>query len=388
MKNNFSKKVTDLLQSEIRNMSLECDKVGGINLSQGMCDLPLPTLLKDAVNEAIDLGYNHYTRYDGIDYLRHQIAIKAHDFNGIDCNENINITVSAGATGALYCACYALFNPGDEVIIFEPFYGYHEYTLTSLGLVPKYMRLEDGTWEIDYDVLESLISSHTRAILISNPINPCGKVFTREELLKLGLICLKHNMFLISDEIYEYIVFDGKKHISPASISEIKSNVITISGYSKTYSITGWRIGYSIAEKGIATMIGAVNDMLYVCAPAPLQYAVAKGIEFLPKTFYENNCKDYQEKRDMLCECLLHCGLRPYSPEGAYYVLADVSILPGKSSKQKAMYLLSNSGIGVVPGEAFYKKGGENTVRFCFAKDKCVIEEACILLEKNCNQWL
>lgn len=388
MKNSFSKKVTDLLQSEIRNMSLECDRVGAINLSQGICDLPLPQLLKDAVNEAIRLGYNHYTRYDGIDYLRQQIAIKARDFNGIDCDENANITVSAGATGALYCACYALFNPGDEIIIFEPFYGYHEYTLTSLNLVPKYLRLQDESWAVDYEALETLISHHTRAILISNPMNPCGKVFTREELLKLGQICQKHNMFLISDEIYEYIVFDEKKHISPASIREIKNNVITISGYSKTYSITGWRIGYSIAEKEIATMIGAVNDMLYVCAPAPLQYAVAKGIEFLPKSFYQENCKDYQEKRDMLCECLSNCGIHPYFPEGAYYVLADVSILPGKSSKQKAMYLLNNSGIGVVPGEAFYKKYGENIVRFCFAKDKCVIEEVCTILKRNCSQWL
>ena len=388
MKFNPSNKVMELMQSEIRNMSIECEKVSGINLSQGVCDLPLPDVLKNGIREAVNLGYNCYTRYDGIPYLREQIAKKVLKYNHIQCDPNKNIIVSCGATGALYCTCYAMFNPGDEIILFEPFYGYHAYTLTSLDLKPVYVKLMENSWEIDFNCLESVITEHTRAILISNPVNPCGKVFSAEELKNLGILCKKYDLFLISDEIYEYIIFDGKKHVSPASLPELKERTITVSGYSKPYSITGWRIGYSIADEKITDMIGGVNDLLYVCAPAPVQYAVATAIETLPEEYYLEICNGYEEKRDLLCEVLSKCKLQPFIPEGAYYILADVSVLPGRSSREKAMYLLNETGVGTVPGDAFYSDAsGTNMLRFCFAKDISVIQKASELIMQNSYKW-
>lgn len=369
-------------------MSVECDEMGGINLSQGICDLPLPEVLMTGIQEAVHLGYNHYTRCEGIPYLRDQIADKVRKYNHIDCDANKNVTVSCGATGALHCACYALFNVGDEVVLFEPFYGYHEYTLLSLDLKPVYVKLEEETWEIDFEVLENVISEKTRAILVSTPLNPCGKIFTKQEFIKIAQICEKYNLILLSDEIYEYITFEQKAHLSPASLPELSDRTITISGYSKTFSITGWRIGYAIASEEITKMISVVNDLLYVCAPAPVQYAVAKAIEELPFEYYVSIRDGYEQKRNLLCNTLSECGMKPYVPEGAYYIMANSSVLPGEKSKDKAMFLLKEAGIGAVPGEAFYSDGsGTNMLRFCFAKDISVIKEACDLLVSNKNKW-
>lgn len=384
-----SDKIKALMQSEIRNMSIECEKVGGINLSQGVCDLPLADVLKQGVNEALEAGYNHYTRYDGIDELRQQIAKKTAHYNGFYADPKTEICVSAGATGALYCACYALFQPGDEILMFEPYYGYHEHTFLSLNLVPVYTRLTPPNWNYDLAELERLVTSKTKAIMINTPSNPCGKVYSMQELEELADFAIEHDLIVLTDEIYEYITYDGRKHISPGSIERIRDRTVTISGYSKTFSVTGWRIGYSIAPANMNEWIGAANDLLYVCAPAPLQYAVAKAIEGLDDSFYEKMCREYQHKRDMLCRTLKDVGMTPYVPQGAYYVLADVSCIPGNNSKERAMWLLEQTGIGAVPGEAFYKSSedGGKLVRFCFAKDSRVIEQACEILQTNQNKW-
>lgn len=384
-----SDKIKALMQSEIRNMSIECEKVGGINLSQGVCDLPLADVLKQGVNEALEAGYNHYTRYDGIDELRQQIAKKTAHYNGFYADPKTEICVSAGATGALYCACYALFQPGDEILMFEPYYGYHEHTFLSLNLVPVYAKLTPPNWNYNLAELERLVTPKTKAIMINTPSNPCGKVFSMQELEELADFAIEHDLIVLTDEIYEYITYDGRKHISPGSIERIRDRTVTISGYSKTFSITGWRIGYSIAPANMNEWIGAANDLLYVCAPAPLQYAVAKAIEGLDDSFYEKMCREYQHKRDMLCRTLKDVGMTPYVPQGAYYVLADVSCIPGNNSKERAMWLLEQTGIGAVPGEAFYKSSedGGKLVRFCFAKDSRVIEQACEILQTNQNKW-
>lgn len=370
-------RMKNLMQSEIRNMSIECDKVGGINLSQGICDLPLQKVLEEGVKEAISKGYNHYTRFDGIPALREAIAQKAARFNGLNADPDKNITVSCGATGALYDACIALFSPGDEVILFEPFYGYHEYTFHATDLVPVYVRLSPPHWTFDMVLLESAVTPRTRAIMINTPANPCGKVFSREELETLGEFCVRHNLIIITDEIYEYITYDGNRHISPASIDSIHDRVITIGGYSKTFSITGWRIGYSIAPEKYAALIGAANDLIYVCAPAPLQYAVAKAINTLDDSFYSKLKDEFMIKRDIICSALDKSGLKPYIPQGAYYVLADIGRLPGGNSKEKCMFLLNHFGIAAVPGESFYNQSsGETMARFCFAKDDEVLRIA------------
>jgi aminotransferase len=363
-------------------MSIECDSINGINLAQGICDLSLEKVLSKGVFEGMNIGENHYTRYDGIGFLREQIVYKAKSFNGIEADID-QIIVSSGATGALYSVCFSLFDPGDEIILFEPYYGYHEYTLMSLDLVPVFATLKPPTWTFDIDELERLVSSKTKAIILCTPSNPCGKIFSHEELDILGDFCIKNNLIVLSDEIYEYITYDELQHISPASCDKFKGRTITISGYSKTFSITGWRIGYCIAEKSIIKWIGNANDLIYVCAPAPLQYGLAKAIKEIPESFYERLRVQYKKKRDLLCSTLSNLGLMPYVPEGAYYVLADVKALPGDTSKEKAMYILNKTGIGVVPGDAFYRsKGGRNLVRFCFAKDMTVIQQACELLYK------
>lgn len=371
-----NERMCNLMQSEIRNMSIECEKVKGINLSQGICDLPLTREITEGVTKALSKAINQYTRYDGLEELRQEISKKAVSFNRIENNPDTNITVTCGATGALYSACTALLSQGDEVMLFQPFYGYHEYTLQALGLVPVYVNLTPPEWSFDLDELEKSVTKKTKAIIINTPANPCGKIFSQEELGILGDFCIRHNLLIFSDEIYEYITYDNRKHISPASIDNIHDRVITISGYSKTFSITGWRIGYSIAKKEYADLIGIASDLIYVCAPAPLQYAVAQAINKLPDSFYEELKNEFTLKREIICQSLTDCGFTPYIPQGAYYVLADISPLPGNTSKEKCMWLLEKTGVAAVPGESFYHGGGETLARFCFAKDDTVLYEA------------
>lgn len=364
-------------------MSIECDIVSGINLSQGICDLPLDSVLISGVNEALKKEINHYTRYDGIDEIRNAIAGKAKSYNKIDCDPKKNITVTCGATGALYSACLALLSPGDEVMLFQPFYGYHEYTLAAADLVPVYLNLTPPNWDFNISEMERAITPKTKAIIVNTPANPCGKVFTEEELNIIGDFCIENDLIIFTDEIYEYITYDGRKHISPASVEKIKDRVITISGYSKTFSITGWRIGYSIAEEKIANLIGIASDLVYVCAPAPLQYAVAKAIDNLGDSFYNNLKEEFVVKREIICSALTECGFAPYVPQGAYYVLADISRIKGGNSKEKCMNLLKETGVAAVPGGSFYRGGGgENLARFCFAKNEDVLRLAASQLKK------
>ena len=379
----FSRLSQSISQSEIRNMSIECDRIGGINMSQGVCDLDIPLPVKQGAIEAIEQGENHYTRYDGIESLRKAIDHKMLSYNKIKTDPEKNIIVSSGATGAFYSACLALLNPGDEVIFFEPYYGYHISTLLAVGAVPTYVTLSPPDWTFDMDELEQVVTSKTKGIMICTPANPSGKVFTKDELEKIADLAIKHDLFVFTDEIYEYFLYDGRKHISPASLDSIMERTITISGYSKTFSITGWRVGYAVCHEKWAQMIGYVSDLIYVCSPAPLQKGVAEGINQLLPDYYQWLSNQYQIKRDKLCETLLKVGITPCIPHGAYYVLADVSSLPGKTSKEKAMFILNKVGVATVPGEAFYaSKKGENLVRFCFAKSNAILEQACEQLLK------
>jgi len=379
----FSRLSQSISQSEIRNMSIECDRIGGINMSQGICDLDLPLPVRQGAISAIEQGENHYTRYDGLETLRQAIAHKMLSYNGIKVDPEKNIIVSSGATGAFYSACLALLNSGDEVILFEPYYGYHISTLLAVGVVPIYATLSPPNWTFDMEELERVITPKTRGIMICTPANPSGKVFTKDELGKLAEFALRHDLFVFTDEIYEYFLYDGRKHISPASLDSIAGRTITISGYSKTFSITGWRVGYAVCHERWAQMIGYVSDLIYVCSPAPLQMGVACGINELSVDYYKYLTDEYHQKREILCETLSKIGITPYIPHGAYYVLADVSSLPGKSSKEKAMFILDKVGVATVPGKAFYaSEQGENLVRFCFAKSNTILKQACEQLLK------
>ena len=214
--------------------------------------------------------------------------------------------------------------------------------------------------------------------MVCTPSNPCGKVFSKAELKWIADFAIEHDIFVFTDEIYEYFVYDGRSHISPGALPEIADRTITISGYSKTYSITGWRIGYSVARKQWADMIGYINDLIYVCAPAPLQLGVAAGIKALEASYYQGLCAKFADKRDLICTALDKAGLVPSVPQGAYYVLADISRLPGQTGKEKTMYLLHKTGVASVPGSAFFhNQGGESLARFCFAKSNEELEDAC-----------
>jgi aminotransferase len=379
----LSKRHEWVMQSEIRTMSIECDRVKGINLSQGVCDLPVPTAVLRGAKAAMDAGVNTYTRYDGLEELRQAVARKQQLFTGLAAHPESEIVISAGATGAFYCACLALLDAGDEVILFEPYYGYHVSTLVATQAVPVYVSMAPPDWTFSDQDLEKAVSPRTRGIMINTPANPSGKIFTPEELNRLAAFASKHDLFVFTDEIYEHFVYDGNRHLPPAALPGMGRRTITISGLSKTFSITGWRIGYASCDARWARTIGYFNDLVYVCAPAPLQMGVARGLMDLGRDYYEKLAVEYVGKRDKICAALARAGLTPYLPQGAYYVLADLSRLPGDTSKQKAMKILELTGVACVPGTAFYHgEGGENLARFCFAKEDIVLDEACRRLEK------
>jgi aminotransferase len=384
MKLRLSRRSDCVLQSEIRNMSIECDRAGGINLSQGVCDLEVPEVVRRAARQAIDEGVNSYTRYDGLESLRRALAGKLKRA-GLDADPETEITVSAGATGALYCAALALLDPGDEVILFEPYYGYHLSTLQAAGVVPAYVRLRPPDWTFDPAEVDAACTPRTRGIVVCTPANPCGKVFTRQELESIRDLARRRDLFVFTDEIYEYLVYDGRKHLPPALVPGMAERTVTISGLSKTFSITGWRIGYSFCQAEFARAIGYFSDLVYVCAPAPLQEGVARGLAALPAGFYEELRETYARKRDRICTALDRARLTPCVPQGAYSVLADISRLPGTGSKERAMGLLHDAGVACVPGSAFYHHpaDGEDLARFCFAKSDADLDEACRRLEAH-----
>jgi aminotransferase len=305
----LSELASNVAQSEIRAMTVECDRMGGVNLAQGVCDTELPSPVRDAAIAAIEDGHNIYTRMDGIALLRAAISRKLREHNGIEADPETQVLVTSGATGALYAACLALFNPSDEIILFEPFYGYHLNTLRSLRIRPVLQALAAGTWELDVESLRRAITPRTRAIIINTPSNPCGKVFTRAEIEAIGELALEHDLFLLSDEIYEYFLFDGARHVSPASLPGLAERTITISGFSKTFSITGWRIGYLAADAKWVPSICYLHDLIYVCSPSPAQYGAAAGLAQLARRqVLRSACSGLREEARLAVRCAQGSG--------------------------------------------------------------------------------
>ena len=364
-------------------MSVECERMGGVNLSQGVCDLALPAPVARAAREAIGSGHNSYSRHDGTAALRNALAANYRNREIFDLDAEREIVVSAGATGALYCACLALLEPGDEVILFEPYYSYHRSTLLATQARPVFVRTEAPDWTFSLEDLEAAVTDRTRAIIVNTPSNPSGKVWSRQELEALAAFSTKHDLFVFTDEIYEYFIYDGQEHICMGSLPGMWDRTITISGLSKTFSITGWRIGYAICDARWAAAIGNFSDLVYVCSPTPLQYGAAAGLVELGNDYFRMLADKYRRKREMLCSTLARVGLAPYVPQGAYYVLADVSSLPGENSRARAMHLLETTGVACVPGQEFFTgPEGHGMARFCFAKEDEVIADACRRLEK------
>src|SRR5579862_2491432 len=371
------------MQSEIRAMSTECERMGGINLAQGVCDTPVPPAVEAEAIAAIRAGYNIYTRLDGIGRLRTAIAQKQQRDYGLRYDPETEVLVASGATAGLHAAAMALLNPGDEVLLFEPFYGYHVATLNSMRVKPVPVALAEPDWALDTDAMKAAITPRTRAIILNTPANPSGKVFSSTEIDAIADACREHDLFLFTDEIYEYFVYDGARHISPATLPGMRQRTIVMSGFSKTFSITGWRLGYATADAKWMAAMAYFHDLTYVCAPSAFQHAAATGLEQLPPSFYAQIAADHQSKRERLVAALRDAGMEPSVPAGAYYILARVDRLPGATAAQKARNLLAATGVAAVAGSAFFRPGrGEELLRFCFAKKDEDLDDACTRLRK------
>ena len=371
------------VQSEIRAMSLMSDEAGGINMAQGICDTEVPTVVREAAKAAIDDGLNIYARLDGIARLRKAIAADFQRRHGLLVDPEREVMVTSGATGAFYASAMALLDPGDEAILFEPLYGYHAGTLKAMGVVPVIVPLEYGSWALDIDAVRAALTPKTRLIVLNTPSNPAGKVFTREELQELSDLAVEHDLFVFSDEIYEHFVYTGHEHISIATLPGMRERTVTLSGFSKTFSVTGWRVGYLVADAKWTPSIGYFHDLVYICAPAPFQHGCAAGLEQLPPSFYSGMAHDHERKRTQTLAALTDAGLTPHTPDGAYYILADATPLNGATAAEKARDLLRRTGVAAVAGSAFFRKGGgENLLRFCFAKRDADLDEACKRLRR------
>ena len=360
-------------ESVIREMTRICDDVGGYNLSQGFPDFEAPEEIKEAAIRAILNECNQYPVTFGEPKLREAIAKKVADYNKIKCNPETDITVTCGATEAMIATLKAIINPGDEVIIFEPFYeNYGPDTILS-GATPRYVTLRPPNWDYSSEELTSAFNEKTKAIIINTPHNPTGKVFSKNELQEIANLCIKWDCFAVTDEIYEHILYDGEEHISIASLDGMADRTITINSISKTYSVTGWRVGWAIANAKITSRIRKVHDFFTVGAPTPFQEAAAFALS-MPESYYKSLRLRYDQLRNFLFGVLSEVGFKPFLPKGSYYIIAEIDELMEKLSVEDdfsfSRKLIELTGVATVPGTSFYASPnkGLNQVRFAFCK--------------------
>ena len=377
MPTDLSAKTRLFTESVIREMTRRALKSGAVNLAQGFPDFPAPAEIKQAAKRAIDEDYNQYAVTHGSPNFRRAIADKVRSYNAVACDPERNITVTCGATEAMIATMLAVINPGDEVIIFEPFYENYGPDVILAGATPRYVALRDPDFSIDRAELEAAFSPRTKAIVINTPHNPSGKVFTRAELEAIASLCRRHDALAITDEIYEHIIYGGARHVSIASLAGMAERTVTISGLSKTYSITGWRLAYAIASERITSAIRKVHDFLTVGAPHPLQEAGAFALR-LPQSFYAELRAMYERKRGALYAALTRAGLKCSNPNGAYYIMAEVGGLGFKDDFAAADFFLDEVGVAAVPGSSFYHRPelGYGKIRFTFSKSDETIAKA------------
>lgn len=360
-------------QSGIRSATIKCEKLGGINLSQGVCDLQTHPSLKLAAINSIINDKNTYSDFQGVYELRQRIHLKVKEYNKVKIDNINGIMISNGSTGAYISAIKTLLNPGDEAILMEPFYGYHKQILDLYQVSTKTIKIDLNDLSLDFNQLEKIITNKTKVIVLCTPNNPTGKVFSREELITLGNIAKKHNLYLITDEIYEYVTYPGHDHISLASLDDFQEFTITISGLSKTYHVTGWRIGYASGPEKIIKKMSLIHDLLYICPPSPLQYAAITALEFTD-SYYTNLKQFYLTKRDKSVSYLKDMGFNFSIPQGSYFIMLDYSnhkVLSQYNDEQLADLFLNEAKVAVVPGRFFYKdhKDGFSKLRICYALD-------------------
>lgn len=370
----------------LRSLTDVINKVeGGINLGQGVCDMDTPAPLVQGALASIQGGDRQlYTPYAGLPELRTQVAKKLREWNGLPFQAE-NVAITTGSSGAFFAAGTALLEPGDEVLLFEPFYPYHWSNLKLMGAVPRAVKLVPDTLALDVAAVKKAITSKTRAIVVNTPANPSGKVFTRAELEALAGVLSGTRILVFTDEVYEHMCFDGRKHVSPGTVPGLAERTLTIGGYSKTFSITGWRIGYVAGPKETIDAIGRVFDQITVCAPRPLQRGVQRALETLPASFYQDLERTYEKKRDRFCAALTKAGFRFRKPEGAYYVMADYRAVYGDiDSYDAVLAMIGKVRVNGVPGKVFHADPtGVRTIRFQFAVTPPVLEEVCQRFEKG-----
>lgn len=360
-------------ESVIRMMTRICNQYNGINLAQGFPDWDVPEPIKEAAIKAIRDGVNQYAVTWGAPGLRQAIAAKVQAYNHIPCDPDAQVTVTCGATEAMIATLKALINPGDEVVIFAPFYeNYGPDSLLS-GATPRYVTLRAPEWSFDPAELRAAFGPRTKAVILNTPHNPSGKVFSLAELELIAGLCQEFRCYCVSDEIYEHILYDGARHVSPASLPGMEGLGITINSVSKTYSATGWRVGWVITPPEVTGAVRKVHDFLTVGAPAPLQEAAAMALTLGPD-YYVGLAADYQHARDLLLASLDQAGLKPYQPAGAYYIMTEVEHLLKRlgcaDDMELAVRLIELTGVASVPGSSFYADPalGRNQLRFCFCK--------------------
>ncbi len=373
----LANRVNYFTESVIREMTRLANQYGAINLAQGMPDFETPQELKDAAARAVQDGFNQYAITWGAPQLRKGIAEKAKRFNHIECDADENITVCCGATECMIATLLAVINPGDEVIIFQPFYENYGPDTQLSGAKPVWVSLHPPDWAFDRDELRRAFGKNTRAIIINTPNNPTGHVFTRDELAFIAQLCVEHNVYAITDEIYEHIIYSDTPHISIATLPGMAERTITISGLSKTFSMTGWRLGYCIAPREITNGIRKVHDFLTVGAPHPLQVAGAAALS-LPDSYYQQLREDYRRRREILLGYLHEAGFQLHEPEGAYYVMTDVTPFGWKNDVEFVQWLVKEIGVAAVPGSSFFSPPelGRTQVRFMFAKKEETLHAA------------
>jgi aminotransferase len=379
----LSSKAERFTESVIREMTRLALRHNAVNLSQGFPDFPAPAEIKRAAQDAIAADVNQYAITWGAKKFRDAIAANFERTQGVAVDPETEITVCCGATEAMISTMMAIINPGDEVVVFEPFYENYGPDAILSGATPRFVKLRPPDWTFDPQELAAAFGPKTKAIILNSPNNPTGKVFERSEFEHIRNLCERWNAFAITDEIYEHMLYDGAKHISLATIEGMRKRTITINALSKTYSVTGWRVGWAIAPPEVTAAIRKVHDFLTVGAAAPLQEAGAVAMRS-PASYYESIARDYLVRRDRLLGILAGAGFRCFKPRGAYYIMTDISAFGFPDDVTFAKYLITDIGVAAVPGSSFYRDpaDGRTHLRFTFCKREATFQAAAERLAK------
>ena len=372
-----SQKSRRCTESVIREMTRLANQHGAVNLSQGFPDFAAPEEIKQAAARAVAADVNQYAITWGAKSLRDALVAKQQRFTGLRFDPEREITVCCGATECMASVMLALVDPGDEVIVFEPFYENYGPDAILSGAVPRFVRLREPDWSFDPAELAAAFNARTRAVVVNTPNNPTGKVFSRVEMEQIAALCMKWDVVCVTDEIYEHILYDGAEHVSMAALDGMRERTVTISGLSKTWSVTGWRIGWCLAPADLTNAIRKVHDFLTVGAPAPLQEAAAVALS-MPQDYFRRLADSYRERREFLVPVLQRAGFKPIPPRGAYYVMTDISGFGFPDDVAFARWLVAEGGVAAVPGSSFYSDpaAGSQRLRFHFARKRETLEAA------------